>query len=114
MWGVYIGMQVIVACQPLINIFSDRAFENIRNLRLFNFKERALMYKYSIKHLPGKVNAASDYTSHYPAWIPSEASTERPQISSAYIQRERRQSFYEAATIDAVESIGCIHVHIRA
>lgn len=57
---------VTVDHQPLVKIFSDQVLENIKNPRLFSFKERSLMYKFRIKHVPGKLNAASDCTSRYP------------------------------------------------
>ena len=57
---------VTVDHKPLVKIFSDKALEDIKNPRLFNFKERSLMYKFKIKHLPGKLNAAPDCTSRCP------------------------------------------------
>ena len=58
---------VTVDHQPLVKIFSDQVLENIKNPRLFTFKERSLMYRFHIKHDPGKLNAAPDCTSRYPA-----------------------------------------------
>ena len=58
---------VTVDHKPLIKIFSDKALEDIKNPRLFSLKERSLMYKFNIKHLPGKLNAAPDCTSRYPS-----------------------------------------------
>ena len=58
---------VTVDHQPLVKIFSDQVLENIKNPRLFSFKERSLMYKFRIKHVPGKLNAAPDCTSRYPS-----------------------------------------------
>ena len=62
---------VTVDHKPLTKIFSDQALENIKNPRLLNFKERSLMYKFRIKHRPGKLNAAPDCASRYPAGAPS-------------------------------------------
>lgn len=39
---------VTVDHKPLVKIFSDKALEDIKNPRLFNFKERSLMYKFRI------------------------------------------------------------------
>ena len=61
---------VTVDHKPLTKIFSDQALENIKNPRLLNFKERSLMYKFRIKHRPGKLNAAPDCASRYPAGAP--------------------------------------------
>ena len=58
---------------PLTKIFSDQALENIKNSRLLNFKEQSLMYKFRIKHRPGKLNAAPDCASRYPAGAPSKS-----------------------------------------
>ena len=58
---------VTVDHQPLVKIFSDQVLKNIKNPRLFAFKERSLMYRFHIKHVPGKLNAAPDCTSRYPA-----------------------------------------------
>ena len=56
---------VTVDHQPLVKIFSDQVLENIKNPRLFTFKERSLMYRFHIKHVPGKLNATPDCTSRY-------------------------------------------------
>lgn len=58
---------------PLVKIFSDQALENIKNPRLLNFKERTLMYRFQIKHRPGKLNLAPDCASRYPAGTPRES-----------------------------------------
>ena len=58
---------------PLVKIFSDRALETIKNTRLLNFKERMLMYRFQIKHRPGKLSLTPDCVSHYPAGTPYES-----------------------------------------
>ena len=57
---------VTVDHKPLIKIFSDKAIEDIKNLRLFSLKGRSLMYRFWIKHLLGKLNTALDCTSKHP------------------------------------------------
>eukprot|EP00112_Aurelia_sp_Birch-Aquarium-sp1_P001605 Seg1173.19 transcript_id=Seg1173.19/GoldUCD/mRNA.D3Y31 product="Retrovirus-related Pol polyprotein from transposon opus" pseudo=true protein_id=Seg1173.19/GoldUCD/D3Y31 len=52
--------------KPLTAIFADRALEKISNPRLLNFKERSLMYRFKIKHTPGKRHVGPDATSRYP------------------------------------------------
>ena len=89
---------VTVDHQPLTKIFSDQALENIKNPRLFNFKERALMYKFRIKHRPGKLNAAPDCASRYPAGTPSENSWERVSAITTQIQEEWMQMPLELGT----------------
>ena len=58
---------------PLVKIFSDQALENIKNRRLLNFKERTLMYRFQIKHHPGKFNLDPNCASRYPAGTPRES-----------------------------------------
>ena len=43
-----------------------RALEKISNPRLFSFKERSLMYRFTLKHTLGKAHAGLDATSRYP------------------------------------------------
>ena len=61
---------VTVDHMPLVKIFSDQALENISNPRLLNLKEKSLMYRFKIKHRPGKLNLAPDCASRYPAGLP--------------------------------------------
>ena len=67
---------VTVDHQPLTKIFSDQALENIGNPRLLNLKERTLLYKFKIKHRPGKLNLAPDCASRYPAGAPPKNSSQ--------------------------------------
>ena len=52
--------------KPLIKILNDRSLESISNPRLVSLKEKTLMYKYKIMHIPGKQHAAPDHMSRYP------------------------------------------------
>ena len=60
------NLMISVDHKPLVPIFSDRALEKISNPRLFSFKERSLMYCFTMKHTPGKAHTGPDATSHYP------------------------------------------------
>ena len=82
---------VTVDHQPLTRIFSDQALENIKKAHLFNFKERAQMYNFWIKHCPGRLNAALDCASRYPAGTPSEDSREHALASLTQAQQEGMQ-----------------------
>ena len=97
----YPNLLVTVDHQPLTKIFS----ENIKIPRLFSFRERALIYKFTIRHLPRNLNAAPNSAARYPVWTPSEGSTEIPQISSAHTQQVHRCSGTKTTTADAVEPI---------
>ena len=54
------SLLVAVDHKPLLKIFSDQALENIKNPRLFNFKE-------TIKHVPGSLHTGPDAASRFPA-----------------------------------------------
>ena len=93
--------------QSITRLFSDQALENIKNPRLFNFKERTLMFKFWIKHRPGKFNAAPDCASRYPADTPSENTREDDCASAAQTQQGsihkplKTVMVYPAQTIDS-------------
>ena len=53
--------------KPLTKILGDRDLGDIHNPRLFRLKQRTLMWRYRIVHIPGKENHAADATSRYPS-----------------------------------------------
>ena len=53
--------------KPLTRIFCDRSLDEITNPRIFRLKQRTLMWRFKIVHVPGKSIPASDATSRYPA-----------------------------------------------
>ena len=65
------NLLVAVDHKPLVKILGDRSLEDIKNPRLFNLKEKTLMYKYSIKHVPGAWHTGPDACSRYPAKMSS-------------------------------------------
>ena len=50
---------------PLIKLFGDKALKDIANPRLFRLKERTMQYRFTMRFLPGKHNAAADFLSRY-------------------------------------------------
>ena len=90
---------VTVDHQPLMRIFSDKALENIKKPCLFNFKEQALMYKFRIKHRPGRLNAVPDCASWYPAGTPSEDSRKHAQVPLTQAQQEGMQMNLKTGTV---------------
>ena len=52
--------------KPLVKVLGDRALDDIHNPRLFRLKQRTLMWRFRILHVPGKSNAAADAASRYP------------------------------------------------
>lgn len=53
--------------KPLTKIFSDRSLDDITNTRIFRLKQRTLMWRFNVIHIPGKLIPASDATSRNPA-----------------------------------------------
>lgn len=52
--------------QPLLKIFSDRKLDDIENPRLLRLKEKSLIYKFKIVHVPGRKHAGPDALSRHP------------------------------------------------
>ena len=51
---------------PLVKLLCDRSLHNIPNPRLLRLKEKTLLYKYTIKHIPGAANVGPDALSRHP------------------------------------------------
>ena len=52
--------------KPLVKIFGDRTLDEISNTHLFRLKQRRLMWRFDIAHLPGTTNSAADATLRHP------------------------------------------------
>ena len=61
---------VVTDHKPLLKVFGDRNLEDIHNPRLLSLKEKTLMWRFKIVHIPGKVNKIPDATSRYPSSPP--------------------------------------------
>ena len=61
------SLMISVDHKPLTAIFRDHELEKITNPCLLNFKEKSLMYQFTIKHNPCKTHFGPDATSRYPA-----------------------------------------------
>ena len=61
--------------KPLLGILSDRNIEDVSNPRLQRLKEKTLMFRFSICHLPGKLNKVADAASRFPTSQPEEGDT---------------------------------------
>ena len=80
-------LMISVDHKPLTAIFADRALEKISNPRLLNFKEHSLMYRFKIKHTPGKRHVGPDATSRYPTSSSiASVSNVRPPLQNAVNQ----------------------------
>ena len=60
------NLEVITDHRPLVKIFNDRELKDIANPRLFRLKEKTLLYKFTIRYRPGRLNAMADVLSRYP------------------------------------------------
>ena len=99
---------VIVDHQLLTRIFSDQALENMKNLRLFNFKKRTLMYEFRIKYRSGQLNAALDCASRYPAGTPSENTREDDRVSAGQAQQDPIHKLLETVTVYLIQTINSV------
>ncbi|MEL7377532.1 MAG: DDE-type integrase/transposase/recombinase, partial [Bacteroidota bacterium] len=72
--------------KPLTTIFSDQPFERVTNPRLFDFKQKTLMYRFTVKHIPGKIHLAPDCGSRYPVASSNDSidSSMRASIVASY------------------------------
>ena len=60
------NLVVITDHKPLVKIFGDRTLDEITNTRLFRLKQRRLMWRFEVAHLPGVTNQAADATLRHP------------------------------------------------
>ena len=60
------NLVVVTDHKPLTKIFGDRTLDEITNTRLFRLKQRTLLWRFQIFHLPGATNCAADATSRHP------------------------------------------------
>jgi hypothetical protein len=60
-------LRVITDHKPLVKIFGDRGLDEIANPRLFRLKQRTLLWRFSIFHMPGITNTAADAISRHPS-----------------------------------------------
>ena len=50
----------------LVAIMGDKELDQIKNPRLRNLKDKTIMYKFAIKHIPGTLHTGPDAASRYP------------------------------------------------
>ena len=75
--------------KPLLGILSDRSIDDVSNPRLQRLKEKTLMFRFSICHLPGRQNKVADAASRYPTSHPEEGDT-LGQLDSLPLRRRWR------------------------
>ena len=69
---------VAVDHKPLLGLFGNRSLENIPNNRLRNIKEKTLRYRFTMRHIPGGKNLASDSISRHPTGCQQPNKTHLP------------------------------------
>ena len=63
-------LTIAVDHKPLLKVFGDRALEDINNPRLFRLKEKTLLFRFRMVHIPGVRNSAADSVSRHPVGEP--------------------------------------------
>ena len=79
------NLVVVTDHKPLTKIFGDRTLDKISNTRLFRLKQRTLMWRFDIAHLPGSTSIAADAASRHPAtseFFATISGAERDSIDS--------------------------------
>ena len=61
------NLTIVTDHRPLTKFLVNRALSEVVKPRLFRLKERTLQYRFQVKYLPGKRNAAAEFLSMYPA-----------------------------------------------
>ena len=57
---------VVTDHKPHVKIFGDRTLDEVTNTRLFLLKQRTLLWRFEIFHMPSLSNQAADAASRYP------------------------------------------------
>ena len=60
MFVLVVQLIIVSDHKPLVNILDRRNVDGMKNPRLLNLNEKILMYRFTIKHLPGAKNVGSD------------------------------------------------------
>ena len=61
------NLVVVTDHKPPTKIFGDQTLHEISITPLFQLKQRTLMWRFGIAHLPGSINTAADSASRHPA-----------------------------------------------
>ena len=62
------NLVVVTDHKTLVKIFGDRTLDEITNTRLFRLKQRTLLWRFEIFHMPGLSNEAADAAWGHPIW----------------------------------------------
>lgn len=64
---------IVTDHKPLVKLLGDRKLEDIDNPRLLSMKEKTLLYRFTMKYIPGKKNHIPDAASRFPTGASEEA-----------------------------------------
>ena len=121
------NLVVVTNHKPLVKLLGDRTMDEISNTRPFRLKQRTLLRRFTIKHLPGQTNCAADATSRHPCSIKTTRASVN-QVDNAdvmetaimsSINQETKDSFMMPWSLVAVEtaadaSLLCLMISIEA
>jgi hypothetical protein len=82
------NLLIITDHKPLTKLFGDKMLNDITNPRLFRLKQRTLLWRFTIDHMPGKGNHFSDATSRNPVESPDDDNMESDLIEIAAVITE--------------------------
>ena len=89
------NLMVVTDHKPLVKIFGDQTLDEISNTRLFRLKQRLLMWRSNIAHVPGTTNSATNATSRH--------SVECDFIARIAVVDQSLPDMIEAALLAAVQ-----------
>ena len=78
------NLTIAVDHKPLLKLFGDRALEDIPNSRLRNLKQKTLLYRFDMIHIPGIKQRAADGLSRHPV---DPADTTSPADETAAVSK---------------------------
>ena len=87
---------VVTDHRPLVKIFGDKELEKIDNPRVFDLKEKTLMFNFEVMYREGPSNKAADALSRYPATETSSTT------SMACIQLVHQSTCTDEDRVDAM------------
>ena len=100
------NLTIAVDHKPLLKLFGDRALEDIPNSRLRNLKEKTLLYRFHMIHIPGIKQRAADGLSRHPV-DPADTTSPADETAAVYKADPQEDQSYpdiEESTITAAVS----------
>ena len=92
------NLVIVTDHKPLVKLFGDRTLDEISNTRLFRLKQKTLLWRFKVIHMPGKSNYGADAMSRHP--VEDEAENEVLAISNSEVFAGLRSAGYEIPNSD--------------